>query len=184
MLLATSFAWSLDVAFFVILAVGLAIGTARGFVKGVCKLAGTVFSVIFAFFFCMPLHDLIDQLFSLSTLIGDAIGSAQVGGWITIAISFLILVILVKLGTWLIGTLGKALVGKSKALSLIDRLLGGILGLAEAMLLILILLMICNWTAFDAVNAFISESTVVKAIYESQWFLEAINLPGKLLTGA
>ncbi|MBR7186591.1 MAG: CvpA family protein [Clostridia bacterium] len=183
MLLASSYAWILDVAFFAIIVLGLVFGTARGFVKSVCKLAGTIFSVIIAVFFCTPLAGALEEWFSLTTLISNAIGSENVGGWITIAISFLSLIAAVKLGTWLLGAIGKGLIERSKVLNAIDRFLGGVLGVIEALLLIFILLLVCNWTNFAVVNEFIAESTVVSVIYESEWFLEMLALSKSIFQG-
>ncbi len=182
LLAAASYAWSLDVAFFVILLIGMIVGITQGFIKGVCKIAGTALSFIFAFFFCIPLHENLETWFGFTTLIANGIGSATVADWISVAICFIGLIIVVKLLTMIVGAIGKAILGASKVLTGVDRILGGILGIAEAFLVILILLMIMKWVNFDAANAFIGQSQIVGKIFNAQWFIDITQLPGKLIS--
>ena len=167
-LLASS-AWVLDVAFIVILLFGILFGTWRGFVKGVCKLAGTFFAIFVAFTFCNAFKNSLESAFGLTSAIAAGVGET-VANWLSIAISFVLLFIIVKLGAWLLGKLGTALVNKVGFFRLINRILGGILGLVQALLLIFLILTICYWVGTESVNTFIGQSSIVKAIYEWEWF--------------
>ena len=167
-LLASS-AWVLDVAFIVILLFGILFGTWRGFVKGVCKLAGTVFAIFVAFTFCNAFKNSLESAFGLTSAIAAGVGET-VANWLSIAISFVLLFIIVKLGAWLLGKLGTALVNKVGFFRLINRILGGILGLVQALLLIFLILTICYWVGAESVNTFIGQSSIVKTIYEWEWF--------------
>ncbi len=170
-------AWILDVIFFVVIALGILIGVARGFVKGICKLAGTFFAVGFAVSFCVPLKNSLESWFGLTTALGNAIKSAKIAGWLSIAISFVALVIVIKLGAWLLGKAGSALVGRSAFLKTVDRFLGGLLGIVKALLVLFILLAIFKWISIPSVNTFIGSSSIVGRIYNSAWFTRAVRLP-------
>lgn len=174
-LLAVSSGLILDIVFFVILLLGLLLGVWRGFVKGICKIAGTIFAIFFAFTFCIPLKNQLDVWFNLT----GAMGGTTLAGWGAVVISFVGLVVLVKLGAWLIGKLGSALVSKFAPLKVIDKLLGGLLGMAKALLFIFIVLAILKWIGVGAVNDYIAQTTVVKGIYFSNWFYQAFMLPVK-----
>lgn len=172
-LLAASGSWVLDVIFFVILLLGMLFGVWRGFVKGICKLAGTIFSIIFAFTFCIPMKNALDSWFGLTS----AMGGTTAAGWGAVVISFVLLVILIKLGAWLIGKLGTALVDRFGPVRVINKMLGGVLGLVKALLFIFILLAIFKWIGAQGINTFIENSAVVGKIYTSPWFTGAFHLP-------
>lgn len=176
-LLAATGGWVLDIVFFVVLLVGMGIGTWRGFIKGVCKLAGTIFALGFAVCFCVPMENSLEKSFGMTTALSNAVGNATAGGWIAVAISFVILVVIIKLGTALIGWAGSALTDRFGALKLIDRFLGGLLGLIQAFVVILLLLAICNWIHLDSINAFIETSAIVKHLYSWDWFSWAMSFP-------
>ncbi len=177
-LLASSGAWVLDVIFFALILGGILIGVAHGFLRGVCKLAGTVFAVAFAFFFCMPMHGSLEKSFGLTTALTKAFGNATVAGWVSIAISFVALFVIVKVGAWLIGKFGTSLVERIAPLRVVNRVLGGLLGLAKALILIFLLLALCSWINAPAINECISSSAVVGSIYNWEWFRWAVALPG------
>ena len=167
-LLASS-AWVLDVAFIVILLLGILFGTWRGFIKGVCKLAGTIFAIFVAITFCNAFKNSLESAFGLTSAIAAGVGET-VANWLSIAIAFVLLFIIVKLGAWLLGKVGTALVDKIGVFRLVNRILGGILGLAEALILIFLVLTVCYWINVESVNTFIGQSNIVKAIYEWEWF--------------
>ncbi len=183
-LLAASGAWALDIVFFVIVIVGILLGVRRGFIGGICRLAGTLFSVAFAAFFCMPMRGSLEDWFGLTTALTGAIGNTAVAEWISLAISFVVLVVLLKVGTWLLGKVGTGLVDKIKPLKVVNRVLGGLLGLLKALILLFFLLAICNWINASALNDFIGASAIVGKIYNWEWFLWATHFPGRMLTGS
>lgn len=173
--------WILDIVFFVLMLGGLLFGAVRGFVRSICKLGGTILSVFMAISFCTPLQAALEKAFGLTTLIANGIHNATVAGWIGIAICFILLLVLTKLAAWLFGKVAKALIDRSKALAIVDRVLGALIGLAEAFLLCFFLLTVLNWLNIAAVNEFIQTSFVVKGIYSSNWFLNATKLPGRIV---
>ncbi len=169
---------TLDVIFFIAVLLGILLGVWRGFVKGVCKLAGTIFAIAFAVFFCMPMSGSLESTFGLTTALTDAIGNAKIAGWISVAIGFVAIVVIIKLGAWFLGKVGTKLVNKSKTLGTVNRALGGVLGLVKALLWIFIPLAICRLINLGVINDFISASTVVGSIYNWKWFVWATRLPG------
>lgn len=167
-LLASS-AWVLDVVFFVILILGILLGSWGGFIKGICKLAGTIFAIFVAFTFCNAFKNTLESAFGLTTAIAGGVGET-VANWLSIIIAFVILFLIVKIGSWILGKVGTALVDKVAAFRYINRILGGILGLVEAVFLIFLILTICYWINVEAVNALIAQSSIVKSIYQWEWF--------------
>ncbi|HIX09535.1 MAG TPA: CvpA family protein [Firmicutes bacterium] len=167
-LLASS-AWILDVAFILILLLGILFGTWAGFIRGVCKLAGTIFAIFVALTFCNAFKNSLESAFGLTSAIASGVGET-IANWLSIAISAVLLFLIVKLGAWLLGKIGTALVDKIGIFRAINRVLGGLLGLLEALMLIFLLLTICYWINVDAVNTFIGQSSIVKAVYEWDWF--------------
>ncbi len=165
-----SSAWILDVVFFVILLLGLLFGTWRGFIKGVCKLAGTIFALFVAFTFCNPFKNTLENWFGMTTAIANGMGGTDVAvtaaSWLSIAIAFVLLFVIVKLLSWILGKVGTAAAERSDFFGKINRLLGGILGLAEGLILIFLLLTICYWIPSESLHAFIGESSVVGRIFE------------------
>ena len=167
-LLASS-AWILDVVFFVILILGILLGSWGGFIKGVCKLAGTIFAVFVAFTFCNAFKNTLESAFGLTTAIASGVGDT-VADWLSIIFAAVILFLIVKICSWLLGKIGTALVDKVSFFRYINRILGGILGLVEAIFLIYLILTICYWINVEAVNAFIAQSSIVNSIYQWEWF--------------
>lgn len=159
-------AWALDVAFFVILLLGILFGVACGFVKSVCKIAGTVFSAVVAVMFCVTLQNSLEGWFGLTTALAGAIGNATVAKVIAIVISFILLFLVVKLLAWFVGKTGTALVNKFAPCRMINRILGGILGLFEAFMLIMLLLAICHWIPVEGMHEFIHSSTIVGKVFD------------------
>ena len=177
----------LDIVFFVILVLGLFFGVKNGFVSGICKIAGTLLSLAIGILFCRKFQAFIDVTLGLkmtqalqgvlvNTIPSETIANS-VGEWLAIAISFLALVIIVRLLAWLIGKIGKALVDKVKFFRVLDHLLGGLLGLVQAALFLFLLLAICCWIPWEPLHTFISSSSIVGKIVDSAWFQTAITFP-------
>lgn len=167
---------SIDIVFFVIIIAGIALGATRGFVRGVCKLGGWIFSTIVAFSFAAPFKNSLEKWFGLQTALSNALKSTTAASWISIVISFIALMVIVRFGAWLLGKIGSALIGTSRTLTGIDRFLGAILGLVEAALFIFIILTIFYWLNIASVNRFILSSNIVGKIYCWDWFLWAARL--------
>ncbi len=163
---------TVDVIFCVLLGVGLIIGTMVGFVKGICKIAGTVFSVVGAVAFCVPLHN---SLTAITNAMAGALGYA-IAEVLCIVISFIILLVGIKLLAWLLGKLLTALIEKFKPFAVVNRCLGGLLGLFEAFLLAFVILALCRLINADGIMQFLASSKVVGGIYRTGWFQWAASL--------
>ncbi len=184
-LLAASYSWTLDVAFFLIFFIGLFFGVKRGFVKSLSKLAGTFFSIYVAFTFCIAFQGTLENWFGLTTAIAQGVNSAVAGKWISVAIAFIALFIVVRLGAWLVGAIGTKLVNLFKPVRIVNMFLGGVLGLFQAFLFIILILSIFKWIPNEAIHNFISSSTIVGRFFEWDWFEFASNiLPPELLPSA
>ena len=170
-ILAVSSAVWLDVAFFAILILGLLIGMLRGFVKGVCKLAGTFLSVFVAFTFCNALKNSMENWFGMTTALTNAFkGSATAANWVSVIVCFIMLVIVVKLLSWLLGKIGTGLVERSDVCKTVNRVLGAILGLAEGAILVFMLLTICYWIPSENLHSFLGQGDVVGKIFNWDTF--------------
>lgn len=170
-ILAVTGAVAMDIAFFVILLAGTLLGAWRGFARGICKIAGTIFSIIIAVTFCIAFANILEG-WGLTAAIADGVKSSTIGWWLTVAISFVALIIIVRVGAWLLGKLANSVIKKSGPIRTIDRFLGAVLGLAEAFCIFLFLMAVCNWIPSDSLHEFIGSSTVVGAIFNSSWFLD------------
>ncbi len=160
-------AWILDVIFFVVLLIGCIIGGKIGFIKGVCKVAGWILSFVIPFVCCMAFKDALENWFGLMTLIQEGVKNATLAEWITIAISFVGLFIIVRLGTFLLGLIGGALANAVTPVKVVNTLLGSILGMVEAFLILYFLLLLCGWFNIVPAIEFIEQSWVVGAIFKS-----------------
>ena len=65
-----------------------------------------------------------------------------------------------------------------------DRVLGGILGFAEALLLIVFLLAVCSWIHVDVIDGYIASSYVVGPLYTGGWFTWLAGVPWRFLQDA
>lgn len=226
--LLASASWILDVIFFLVLVGGIAVGVKRGFVNGICKLAGTLFAIAFAFFFCVSMENFLENLFHMRTAISngllgcftsemmttpiganDVTASLEAAGvpgfiasmlsgvfagaeipdgttpamliapllakWISIAISFVLLIVLLKLGTWLAGKVLSSLIDKIPVVGTVNHLLGGVLGLVKALILLFIVFAILSWIPAPGLQSFIAESGIVGKIIGSEWFKNAVS---------
>lgn len=163
-------AWSLDLVFFILIFVGILLGVFFGFLKGVCKIAGTILSVVLASAFCFPFKNNLESWFGLQTALQKSIGSAIGAGLITTVISFIVLVVVIRLLAWFLGSAGTALAEKNDTMKLLNRFFGGLFGLIVALAVIFLLLAIFSWISAPGIDAFISKSSVVGAIYNWKWF--------------
>ncbi len=229
--LLTSWTWTIDVLFVLILVAGIAYGAFRGFISGVCKMAGTLFAIVFAIIFCVSFSNFLENLFGMTTAIANGltnsfknealltpipsdISGADVNAtleslgvgwlpriiisgafssvetipagttpavmlgstlakWISIAISFVLLVVIIKLAAVILDKCLSGLVEKLKPFKVINQLLGGILGLVKACILLFLLLAICSWLPIDGLHNFLASTAIVGPIFTSDWFAAA-----------
>ncbi len=122
---------------------------------------------------------IVAQVFAGQPLPAGTTGAKLLGPiiakWISVAISFVLLFILVKFAVWLVSTLMDEYFDKVKPLRLINRFLGAIFGAFEGFMLIFLALSVCLWIPNDSLHVFLSETTVVGAIFNSEWFIMATN---------
>lgn len=226
--LLTSWTWTVDVLFILILVAGTAFGAYRGFISGVCKMAGTLFAIVFAIIFCVSFSNFLESLFHMTTAIANGltnsfkneafltplpvdIAGADVSAtleslgvgwlprviisgafssvetipagttpavmlgstlakWISIAISFVLLVVIIKLAAVLLDKCLSGLVEKLTPFRVVNQLLGAILGLVKAAVVLFLVLAICSWLPIDGLHNFLASSTIVGPIYSSEWF--------------
>lgn len=166
---AVSGSWIIDVIFFALLLIGLIGGAAQGFFRGISKLAGTLFSVLVAFLFCVQVSASFEDAFGLTTSIANAVHSPTVAYWLSVILCFIGLFVCVKLGAFLIGTLGKAIVDSARPLRAVDKTLGALLGCLKAFFLITLILLFFKWLQIDAVEEFLHGTAVVGGLYYSGW---------------
>ncbi len=159
-------AWILDVIFFVVLLLGCFVGAKVGLVKGVCNIAGWVLSLVIPFVCCVAFKDALENWFGMVSAISGGVGT-KLGEWISIAIAFLLLILIVRAGTFLLGKVGTLIVKSVKPAAVVNSLLGGVLGLVEAFLAAYFLILIAGWLPSASVHAFLDSSYVVGAIYRS-----------------
>lgn len=229
-LLLASNGWILDLAFFLILLLGVVFGIRKGFISGVCNLAGWIFSIAFAIFFCVSFAHFLENVFGMTSAISNGlvkqftknealsidvsgldletalaeanvwkviasavlkgVGGAEVpegttiamlispivANWIAIAISFVLLVILVRIGGVIIDKIFSGLVDSLKPLRMINHFLGGILGLLKGGILIFLVLAVCSWISAESIDGYILSSNIVGKLYVSEWFKNATDL--------
>lgn len=175
-ILGVNAAVSLDIVFAAVIVLGIIIGLLRGFIKCILKFAGTIFALVVAISFCVPLSSGLESAFGLTTTLSQSM-NPTIAGWVAVAISFVGLVLLVKLGTWLLAKVGTKLVEKSNVLKGLNRFLGALFGLAFALVILFFLLTACRMLNIDVVNEFIRSSYVVGKIYDWEWFVNATALP-------
>mgnify|MGYP001102050494 FL=1 len=102
--------------------------------------------------------------------------SPIVANWIAIAISFVLLVILVRIGGVIIDKIFSGLVDSLKPLRMINHFLGGILGLLKGGILIFLVLAVCSWISAESIDGYILSSNIVGKLYVSEWFKNARDL--------
>lgn len=93
--------------------------------------------------------------------------------WISVAIAFVLLLLIVRLGAWGIQKVFGALKTALAPIRVVDQCLGAVLGLAKALFWIFVLLMVCEWLPFAGLQDFIASSSIVGKIYAKEWFKSA-----------
>ena len=180
-LLAANVGVILDILFFALLLIGILIGVWQGFIRGVCKWAGTIFSIVLAATFCVPLQASLEKSFGWRTAINNSLGSPW-GAVILVIASFVFLIVLVKLACLLLDKCVGGIVDSIAPLRIINKVLGGILGAFKFFILLFILFAIFRWIPSDNLHSFIASSKVVGAIFDPQagsWFYSITELVSK-----
>ena len=103
-----------------------------------------------------------------AVLLGSALAK-----WISIAIAFVLLVVIVKLGAVLLDKCLSGLAETCTPFRVVNRLLGGLLGLLKAAILLFLLLAVCSWIPVQGLHDFLSSTAIVGPIFRSDWFAAA-----------
>lgn len=90
--------------------------------------------------------------------------------WIAIAISFIILLVGVRLIIWLLTKLLNKIIDSVAPLRILNRLLGGILGMVKAILITFVVILVINWLPLTQIHELIESSYVVSKIINSNLF--------------
>ena len=93
--------------------------------------------------------------------------------WISIIISFILLIIIMRFGVMLVAKLLGKLIDHFAPIRIVNQALGAALGLAKACLLIFVLLVVFQWLPIQSIHAFIESSNIVGKIAASEWFHSA-----------
>ena len=93
--------------------------------------------------------------------------------WITIAISFILLIILIRLAVFFLSKVFDSVIDKFAPLRIVNQFLGAILGFVKAFILIFVILTIFNWLPIASFHAYIQSSGLVGKIFVSNWFQNA-----------
>lgn len=93
--------------------------------------------------------------------------------WITIIISFLLLILLVRLGVFFLSKVFDSVIDKFAPLRILNQFLGAILGFLKAGVLIFVILTLFNWLPIATFHAYIESGGLVGKIFVSGWFQNA-----------
>lgn len=112
------------------------------------------------------------ELIPAGTTAAMLIGSI-LAKWITIVISFILLIMLVRLGVFLLTKFFDSVIGNFAPLRIFNQFLGAILGFLKAGVLIFVILTVCSWLPFESFHAYIQSGGLVGKIFLSEWFQNA-----------
>lgn len=111
---------------------------------------------------------------SVETIPAGTTPAAMLGStlakWISIAISFVALFLIIKLVSVFLDKGLSGFVEKLSAFKFVNEILGGVFGLLRAAVVIFIVLAICSWLPIDPMHEFIANSAIVGPIFTSEWF--------------
>lgn len=173
--LLASAGWILDVLFFALLFLGILMGVRRGFIAGICKLAGTFLAIFVAVTFCVALQASLERSFGWTSAMNNSL-KAPFGEWVMVLLSFIFLLVLTKVGCWLIGKFGSGLVNGVKPLRIVNMCLGGVLGAFKMFIALFALFAIFRWIPSEGLHEFVASSGIAGRLFSSDWFFAATHL--------
>lgn len=95
--------------------------------------------------------------------------------WTCVAISFVALVIIMKISVLLIGKIFSSIIEKIPGLNALNKILGALLGLFEMAVLLFFVFSLLHWLAIPAVDDYLQTTYIIKHIYFSEWFASAFD---------
>jgi len=156
---------SLDILIIILLTVGIVRGLMKGAIRQALGLVGTVLAVILALEFMHPVGR------SIGGLVG--VGEAFYG-----AVGFIAIFAAVEIAVFLISRALESLLHLLK-LTIVNRAMGGVLGLAKAVLILSVLFLVLG--LFDVPEAENRQSSFlyrpVATVFPSAWEFAAGHLP-------
>ncbi|UKS24669.1 CvpA family protein [Paenibacillus sp. HWE-109] len=168
-----------DYVMLAIVALGLLLGYFRGFIAQIVSIAGFILAYLVAFYFYKDLAPLLRNAISLPTYENYQkyefiVKGLNLDTYILNAIAFALLFFGVKFA---LVFLGRALhiLAKTPGLNFINRWSGALLGLAEALLIIIIAVNVMTIIPSDGLQKLLANSTIAPYLIN-----ELPNLAGKL----
>lgn len=159
----------LDIILLILVSLGLILGILTGFSRKLSSFLSTICGLIVSYFIATPLNNFLVEKNFYSFIDKDKSYFALVTLIITWILIFIIVYIFVKL----LVNLFKKIAYKSKIFAIIDRLLGGVLGLANGLFITCIILLILGFTSnyVDSLNSWLTyqlnmSSTIIKKLFE------------------
>ncbi|NEW08168.1 CvpA family protein [Paenibacillus sp. SYP-B3998] len=170
---------SLDYMMLAAVALGLLLGYLRGFIAQIVSLAGFILAYLVAFYFYKDFAPLLSNAVSLPTYQNYQKYEFIVKGfnldtYILNAIAFAILFFGVKFALVIIGR-ALNMIAKVPGLNFINRWSGALLGLAEALLILIIAINIITIVPSDGLQKLLASSTIAPYLIN-----EMPNVAGKL----
>ena len=152
-------AWVLDLLTIVILAVFTYVGCKRGFVKELANTAGWAVSLLIAYLVSSP----------VAAIIGNETSTdSEFVRLVIRVIVFVVVFLAAKLIIRAVGTALNALVNKVPLVSAVNKLLGGVFGVCEGALHVLVLTMVLRLYAISTDNVVPADDTF---LYHFFWNL-------------
>ncbi|WP_235549311.1 MULTISPECIES: CvpA family protein [unclassified Paenibacillus] len=170
---------TLDYVMLSIVALGLLLGYFRGFIAQIVSLSGFVLAYLVAFYFYKDFAPLLRNAVSLPTYQSYQKYEFIVKGlnletYILNALAFAILFFGVKFALVIVGR-ALNILAKTPGLNFINRWSGALLGLAEALLIIIIAVNVITIMPSDGLQKLLSSSTIAPYLIN-----ELPNIAGKL----
>lgn len=170
-----------DVIFFGILIVFAIIGIVKGLFDSILSLISTGLSFAVAIIVAKPATSFLGKIFPIGNLFngmlkeetyelfGKAFSKAEVATFLTVLLSIFIVFALIRIGIWLLARLFASTVEKSTIGSGLNKVLGGLFGLAKGFVIVVIILVACTFltrvSAFSGLHDKIEASTCTRFVY-------------------
>lgn len=170
-----------DFIFFAILIVFAVIGIIKGFFDSILSLISTGLSFAVAIMCAKPATRILGKIFPIPemfrgmlkeesyTIFNTAFTKEQVATFLTIILSIVIVFVLIRVGIWLLARLFATAVEKSTIGSGLNKVLGGLFGLAKGFIIIVALLVVCTFltrvSIFDGLEEKLQASKCTRFVY-------------------
>lgn len=170
-----------DVIFFGILIVFAIIGIVKGFFDSILSLISTGLSFAIAIVLAKPATSFLGKIFPIPEmfngmlkqdsyqLFGQSFQKAEVATFLTVLLCIFIVFAAIRIGIWLLARLFASTVEKTTIGSGLNKVLGGLFGLAKGFIITVIILVACTFltriSAFDGLEDKLQASTCTRFVY-------------------